>query len=433
MNRHARLPTSLAAICLALFASGHAQAQDWPQWRGANRDAKVTGFKAPATWPKELTQKWKVDIGDGVATPALVGDKLFVFSRQGNDEIVRCLNAATGEEVWKDQYAAEPATGSAASHPGPRASPTVVDGKVIMLGVRNALSCYDLAGKLLWRKEAASGAWPRFFSSSSPLVLNGMCIVQLGGDREGSITAYDLNTGDEKWKWTGDGPAYASPIVTNLNGTKAIVAVTASKLVALGAADGKELWQTAYTQGRYNATTPIAIDSTVIYAGPTSGITAVKLEKEGEELAAKDKKKIADTTLAFNTPVLRGGWLFGISSVNSLFAANAETGEVAWSAPIGEQQPTAPPAGGPPAGGPGRGRGRGMGGGGGYGSVVDAGSVLIALNPAGQLVVFEPNEKEYKEIAKYKVADGDTYAYPVVSGNRIYVKDKDAVTLWALE
>jgi outer membrane protein assembly factor BamB len=302
-----------------------------------------------------------------------------------------------------------------------------------MLGVRNALSCYDLAGKLLWRKEAASGAWPRFFSSSSPLVLNGMCIVQLGGDREGSITAYDLNTGDEKWKWTGDGPAYASPIVTNLNGTKAIVAVTASKLVALGAADGKELWQTAYTQGRYNATTPIAIDSTVIYAGPTSGITAVKLEKEGEELAAKDKKKIADTTLAFNTPVLRGGWLFGISSVNSLFAANAETGEVAWSAPIGEQQPTAPPAGGPPAGGPGRGRGRGMGGGGGYGSVVDAGSVLIALNPAGQLVVFEPNEKEYKEIAKYKVADGDTYAYPVVSGNRIYVKDKDAVTLWSIE
>jgi hypothetical protein len=72
-------------------------------------------------------------------------------------------------------------------------------------------------------------------------------------------------------------------------------------------------------------------------------------------------------------------------------------------------------------------------GGQGYGSVVDAGSVLLALTPTGQLTVFEPSDKEFKEIAKYKVADGNTYAYPVLSGNRIFIKDKDSLILWTLE
>jgi outer membrane protein assembly factor BamB len=65
--------------------------------------------------------------------------------------------------------------------------------------------------------------------------------------------------------------------------------------------------------------------------------------------------------------------------------------------------------------------------------VVDAGAVLLALTPAGELVVYEPSDKEFKEIAKYKVADGGTYAYPIVAGNRVFVKDKDSVALWAIE
>ena len=82
----------------------------------------------------------------------------------------------------------------------------------------------------------------------------------------------------------------------------------------------------------------------------------------------------------------------------------------------------------------GRGRGLGVrGAGSGYGSVVDAGSVLIALNPSGQLVVFEPNNTEFRELARYKVADRDTYAYPILVGNRIYIKDKSSLTLWTLD
>ncbi len=100
--------------CVVLLGASGASAQDWPQWRGPNRDAKATGFVAPKTWPKELTKKWSVPVGDGVATPALVGDKLYVFTRQDGNEVIRCLDATTGKEVWQDKYQADDATGAAA-------------------------------------------------------------------------------------------------------------------------------------------------------------------------------------------------------------------------------------------------------------------------------------------------------------------------------
>ena len=108
---------------LLLSAAAAVSAQDWPQWRGANRDAKVDGFKAPATWPAQLTPKWKQTVGLGDTTPALVGDKLFVLSRVDAEENVICLNTADGKEVWRQKYAAPAVSGpSAGAHSGPRSS-----------------------------------------------------------------------------------------------------------------------------------------------------------------------------------------------------------------------------------------------------------------------------------------------------------------------
>src|SRR5262249_49987430 len=167
--------------------------------------ARVAGFDAPKAWPKVLTQKWKVTVGRGDATPALVGDKLYVFTRQGGDEVLRCLDAAIGKELWQDKYEARPVTGPAGSHPGPRSSPAVADGKVVTLGVQGTLSCLDAGtGKVLWRKDTKGV--PRFFTASSPMIVDGLCVAQVGGGSTGSLVAYDLATGNEKWKWTGDSP-----------------------------------------------------------------------------------------------------------------------------------------------------------------------------------------------------------------------------------
>ena len=419
-----------------LVSAGCVLAQDWPQWRGPNRDGKAAGFTAPKTWPKELTQKWKVTVGEGVATPSLVGDKLYVFARQEGGEITRCLNAADGKELWKDKYDALGATGPAQGFSGPRSSPTVANGKVFTLGVRGVLSCLNVAdGKVLWRKDDFQGAVPRFFASSSPVVADGLCVAQLGGQDKGGMVAYDLSTGGEKWKWAGDSPAYASPVLMTVGGVKLIVAQTETRMVALALPDGKLVWETPFAvQGRgYNAATPIVDGQTLIYCGSGRGATAVKLEKSGDAFAAKELWKNPDNSVMFNTPVLKSGFLYGLTAGNDVFCLNAQDGKTAWTAPLSPPAPAEAVAEAQPEGGKKRG-GRGGGGGrGGYGSIVDAGSVLFALTPASELIAFQPDQKAYAELARIKVAGSATHAYPVVSGNRIFIKDQDSVTLWTIQ
>src|SRR5262249_2730379 len=184
--------------------------------------------------------------------------------------VVRCLEAASGKELWQDKYDTQGASGPAQRFSGPRCSPIVADGKVVTLGVQGVLSCYDAAsGKLLWRKDDFAGSAPKFFTSSSPLVAQGLCIAELGGDRNGGIVAYDLASGTEKWRWTGDAPAYASPVLMTLDSAQLVVTQTESKMVALSAADGKLQWEAPFAvQGRgYNAATPIVEGQTIIYTG----------------------------------------------------------------------------------------------------------------------------------------------------------------------
>jgi outer membrane protein assembly factor BamB len=409
---------------------------DWPQWRGPNRDGKVADFKVPATWPAELKQQWDVIVGDGVATPALVGDRLYVHTREGSDEVVRCLDATTGKEIWKDSYAARGADGSARGFPGPRCSPAVGEGKVVTLGAAGMLSCYDAeSGKKLWNKDDFK-SYPRFYTSASPIIADGLAIAQLGGDNNGTVAAYDLATGEQKWKWTGAPTSYASPMLMTVDGTKLVIGQVGDGLVAINAADGKHVWEMFFEGGgsRYKAATPIITGDTLIYSdGPAR---AVKLAKEGEKIVSSKLWSNQDSRVEYNTPVLRNGLLFGLTGRSELFCVDTKDGKTLWSKAIAPTPAGSPPAAAPPGGaggGKGKGRGGGFGGTAGYGSIIDAGSVLIALTPSSQLVVYEPSDKEFKQLASYKIADKATYAHPIVTGNRIFVKDADSVTLWTVE
>jgi outer membrane protein assembly factor BamB len=401
---------TIVSSCVFMILASCAVAQDWPQWRGANRDGKAAGFTAPKAWPKELAKKWNIPVGKADATPALVGDKLYVFTRQDTDEVTLCLEAATGKEIWRDKYPAGAATGPASEHPGPRSSPTVAEGKVVTLGVRGALSCLDAGtGKVLWRKDDVSG-WPQFFTAMSPVIVDGVCIAQLGGKDNGVIAAYDLATGSEKWKWTGEGPSYASPIIMEAGGMKLVIAQTDKSLMALNAADGKVAWQMPFAgkgMGGYNMATPIVDGQNLIFCGSGRGTTAVKFEKAGDTMTAKELWKNTDLSPQFNSPVLKNGLLFGLTQRGSFVCVNAQNGQTLWTDPTGNR--------------------------GGFGSIVDAGPVLFALTPRSQLIVFEPSDKAYTEVASIKVANKQTYAYPVLAGNRLYVEDQDSLTLWTFE
>jgi outer membrane protein assembly factor BamB len=468
MNSTSRLiVTVMMAGCLAVSSAGSAAAQDWPQWRGPDRDNKVSGFTAPATWPKELTKKWQVKVGSGDSSPVLVGDKLYVFARQGGDEVTLCLDAITGKEIWRDQYPSDPATGAAGGiHAGPRATPAVAEGKVCTFGVRGVLSCLDAAtGKLVWRKDSA--AWPMFFTSASPIIVDGKCIAYLGGGKgggkgfggkgfgaqgfggqgaggqdaagqgaggqgaggqgaggqakgfkgfggkgfggfgggKGDIVAYDLATGEERWKWSGEGPGYGSPVLMTVAGTKQIVAPTSGSLVGIDPASGKQLWQAQY-RSKYNSGTPVVDGDTVIVSGPGAGTVAFKIEKDGDKFAAKELWKKAQEAGRYNSPVLHDGSIYGLEGRGrgtKIFCMNASTGDPLWT-----DEET---------------RGE-------CGTILSAGKVLLALTSDSDLIVFQPGGKAFTEIARYKVAETPTWAYPIVAGNRVYVKDQNSLTLW---
>jgi outer membrane protein assembly factor BamB len=402
---------SFASGLIFIAFSIRTPAQDWPQWRGPNRDDKVPDFTPPKTWPQELHQQWKVTVGQADASPALAGGKLYVFTRQEDNEVVQCLDAATGKELWNYKYEVLAINGPAArQHAGPRSSPTVAEGKVITLGVRGVLSCLDAAdGKLVWQKKDIHG-WPKFFTAMSPLVVNSLCIAQLGDENDGVIIAYDLSTGDEKWKWSGDGTAYASPVVMSIGDTKLIIAQTDKRVVAINAADGKLVWEAPFQgsgMGGYNAATPIIEGQTIIYTGAGRGAIAVQLEKQRGTFTGKQLWANTEVSPRFCSPVLKDGLLFGLSEKAGFYCINAKTGQTAWNEPDAKR--------------------------GGFGSILDAGSELIALTPKSHLIVFQPSDKAYTEVANIKVADTDTYAQPVLAGNKLFIEDANSVTLWTLD
>lgn len=451
----------VAVFCWAAGGGPPLQAQDWLQWRGNNRDGVASGFEAPDQWPAELVRKWSVEVGNGVASPSFAGGRAYIMGLQNGEEVMRCLDAESGREIWKDSYPARAASGAASGFPGTRSSPAIGEGCVATLGVDGTVSCWEAEnGKLLWRNDDQRGNVPRFSTSSSPLVAGGLCVVQFGSDREGGIAAYDLKSGSLKWTWDQDGSAYGSPVLMTVGIQTFVLAPAAKQLVAVALADGKALWSMDYVQGRYNAATPVVDGETVYIAGPDRGMTALKFSEEGGKITSSElwRNSDAEATVMYNTPVVTDGMLFGLSNSNLLFCVHADSGRMSWNRALATNAPAAPqPSPGergappdaagrgerPPTAGGGQGAGggqrggrggRGGGGGrGGYGSVVSAGPVLMGLSPSSELVVYAPKSDSFQELARYKVATTPTYAYPVPVGNRIYVKDENSLTMWSLK
>jgi len=409
MSHVNRMLTVMLGTLLLISSVGFTQ--DWPQWRGVNRDGKVTGFIAPQTLPPTLAQQWKVKVGAGDASPVLVGDKLYVFAAQGDQEMTFCLNVADGTQRWQDKYTTPPITGPAASrHPGPRGTPAVADGKVVTLGVNGVVSCLDAAtGKLLWRKDEFPKMAPMFFAAMSPLITDGLAIAQLGGKDQGGIIAFELATGNVKWRWLGEGPEYASPALMTAGGVKQIVTLTNKSLVGVAVADGKLLWTLPFVpQSRaYNAATPIIDGQMVIYTGATRGTHAITVEKKGETFTTTELWSNPAVSVQYNTPVLKDGLLFGLSDHGNFFCLDAKTGKTAWIDPTVTDHM-------------------------GFGTLLDVGVAMLALPSSGELIAFKPIAQAYTEQARLKIAETPTYGSPIIAGKRIFVKDQDAVILWVL-
>jgi len=393
----------------ATSASAASGQQDWPQWRGLNRDGVVAGFTEPKAWPEKLSLKWRVDAGAGYAAPILVGNRVYVFERQEPNEVLRALDADTGKTVWESKYSApfKPNPAATKRHgTGPKSTPTFANGKVYTLGMSGIVTAFDAAtGKQLWQKPAPP-VEPLYHTAMSPLVDRGLVILHVGGHNNGALTAFSAETGDIRWSWNGDGPAYGSPIVAELGGLRQVITVTQENLVGVSAETGELLWRRPFSvRATRNAVTPIVYGQTVIVSGLEKSVTAFTVARKSGQWATEDVWENAEITMDMSTGVILGDTLFGFSPRNSgqFFAVDAKTGKTLWLTP-GRQGENA--------------------------AIVRAGSLLFALENDASFVVARANVSKFEPVKSYSVADSETWAQPVISGNRVFVRDVSSVALF---
>jgi outer membrane protein assembly factor BamB len=404
---------ALGTVVLSAGLGGQAtqtRVDGWPQWRGANRDG-AAAFSAPANWPEKLTQRWKVEVGLGYAAPITAGDRVYAFSRQDDNEVMRALDAGTGKTIWETKYVAafKPVAAATRTHgTGPKSTPTLADARLYTLGMSGMVTAFDAAsGKQLWQTPAPA-VEPLYHTAMSPLFDRGLVIVHVGGHNNGALTAFDARTGAVKWSWNGDGPAYGSPIVADLGGRRQVVTFTQENLVAVSAATGELLWKRPYTvRSTRNAVTPIVHGQTLIVSGLGMPVTAFRVMTRGDQWVAENVWENNDVTMDMSTGVVIGSTLFGFSPRNSgqFFAVDANTGQTLW-VTEGRQADNA--------------------------AVVRAGDLWFALEADAELIVARGNPKQFEILRRYTVADSATWAQPVLSGQRLFVKDVNSITLWTL-
>ena len=400
----------LPLILLTMMASSTLLAENWPQWRGPNRDGAAGSFSEPARWPETLTERWKITVGSGHASPVLVGDRIYLHTRQGEDEVISALDAASGKVLWQDRYPAPYKMHSSATKhgPGPKSTPVVAAGRIYTLGISGILSAVDAkTGKVLWRKSEPP-ALPLFGTAMSPAVDGSLLIAHVGGHDRGALTAFDAATGAEKWRWAGDGPGYASPVLVTIGGTKQVITQSQDKMVGVSAASGELLWslplRTPYTQ---NSVTPVVYGDTIIYTGLDNPVTAIRPVLVDGMWRVDKVWENATESMYMSSPVLVGDTLYGMSNRNRghFFALDARTGKTLW-ATTGREGDNA--------------------------AIVRAGKLLFLLKDDAELVIARPNPASFEVIRRYTVAESPTWAMPLIDGNRLFIKDVETLTLWTV-
>jgi outer membrane protein assembly factor BamB len=399
----------LVVVWLGLASSP--AAQDWPQWRGPNRDGAVAAFREPAVWPEQLVRRWQVEIGTGYATPLVVGSRVYAFTRQGADEVMTALDATTGAVVWRTAYAAPFTMNPATSRhgPGPKSTPAFANGRLFTLGMSGIVTAFDAtSGKRVWQKPAPPSQ-PMYHTAMSPVVEGNLVIVHVGGPGSGALTAFDVATGEERWSWRGDAPAYGSPLVADLGGARQVVTFTQQNFVGVALATGQLLWRRPYTTpSTTTSQTPLVYKDTVIESGRANGFTAFRPVRRGTEWVTENVWHTDEVSVHMSDVVAIDGAAFGLSHLNSgqYFALDLDSGKVLWKSAPRQAE---------------------------HAAIARSGHTIFSLEEDGELVVVRHSRTAFEPITRYEVARSATWPQPAIAGNRVFVKDVSALTLWTLE
>jgi outer membrane protein assembly factor BamB len=408
-------------LVLGLLTLQAANAADWPQWRGPERNGHVpAGSATLKTLPVEPKVVWRVKVGDGLASPVVAGGTVFHLDNQGGKETLHALEAESGKARWSVPL--DDAFKDSQSTPGPRCTPLVNDGRVYVQSCRGVLHCLDAKdGKQLWRvnyvtdlgavfigeKGQAAGA-TRHGYNGSPLIDGPNLIACAGGTNGASVVCLDKKTGRVVWKSQSDTASYAPPILATLAGRSQVVAFTVEGLIGLEPGNGKLLWRVPFktTFGRH-VTTPVVAGEMVAVSSHEFGIVGVRVRRDGGGFAASVAWTNKPAAINFASPVVDGKHLYGVGPAKNVVCVDMNTGELAWSKE-GYFTSAAGKS---------------------HGAFLVLGRSLLLLTDGGQLIHLAADPSGCRELGRAQVS-GFNWCNPAWAGGRLYLRDaKDLICI----
>jgi outer membrane protein assembly factor BamB len=375
---------------------------EWPDFRGPNRDGQQHGPILSTDWnanpPKQV---WKVPVGPGWSSFAVAGPMLFTQEQRGQFETVVCYASESGLEIWTKQV--ESRFDDPLGGPGPRATPTIADSALYVMGARgNLLKLDPKTGNELWQQEVrkvADREPPMWGFSSSPLVVDSLVIVHAGGKGEKGILAFNTDDGKPQWSAASGDHSYSSPQLSTIDNERVILMLTNAGLNILDPATGAIRLDYKWPFNPYRALQPQVLDGdSVLLPSPMgAGTRRIRVTKTESQMTADEVWTTRDFKPEFNDLVVYKGYAYGFDA--AIFTCiDLQTGKRKW-----------------------------KGGRYGKGQVLlqeDSG-LLIVMGEQGEVVLLKADPKEPTELGRFQAITGKTWNHPVLIGDRLYVRNAE--------
>ncbi len=390
---------------------------DYPQFMGANRLATLSDVGLSAEWsehkPKEL---WRRPIGAGWSAFAVVGPFAVTQEQRGEEELITCYEVDTGKPRWV--YSTPVRFEETLAGIGPRATPTIHDGKVYATGALGHLTCLDGAtGEKLWQHNivtefGAEAMTPIWGKSCSPLIYEGKVIVSAGGPEGKSLVAFDCNTGDVVWTGGDDASSYSSPVVMTLAGVPQVVIVNAKSVVGHDPSDGHVLWRESWPEGALeqvqaepSVAQPIAVgDDQILLSkgyGTGSALWHITHEDDAWKVEPVWRQRLNLKT-KFTSPVIHDGYAYALDE-GVLECVDLDTGKKKWK------------------------RGKY-----GHGQVLLVDELLLVQAENGDVALVAVDPNRFTELARFSAIQGTCWNPPALSGRKLLVRSNEEAACYEL-
>jgi outer membrane protein assembly factor BamB len=393
-------PTSFTATSSAPASSA---AADWPGFRGPERDGIVRGVRIKTDWsavpPVEM---WRRPVGPGWSSFAVRDGRLYTQEQRGNEEIVSCYEVNTGKPVWKHRDAARFWESNAG--PGPRATPTLSNGRVYTLGGTGILNVLDAnTGAVVWSRNAVADSGvkiPGWGIAGSPLVVNDLVIVATAG----KLVAYDAANGNLRWFGPAGGSSYSSPQLLTRDGVAQVLLTNGTGAVSVGLVDGKLLWEHAWPGTPIVQPNFTTNGDILISVSESSGVRRLVVTHGSNGWSVAERWTSENLNPYFNDFVVHGEHAFGFDW-NGLVCIDLNNGNRNWE-----------------------------GGRYGHGQLVllPDQEVLLVLSESGGLALVRATADQFTELARFPALEGKTWNHPVLAGDVLLVRNDHEMAAFRL-